>query len=242
MPLPSCLGIIGPYEVKGSKSREIVQSSCSRTSVHYSMAHSRALIAALLASTTFIALSGCSTSTVWENEFRRGEATASPLSQNSSVRIREVSWDRVNQTIAEINEKLAKSDTHYDDWTPEQKSRLKAQMLKGLQVSTPANEVELLGRSEFRTTDRVRPDDGSLEAFARKIGATTVIVTSSYLGKTDTIRQEAITEYRSGTSTRNYGDDSKRRDNTVSETSTIWVPIGVQSDENAFIAFFLRDK
>ena len=196
----------------------------------------------LLSAFTLLAFAGCTTSSVWENEFRRGESRAMPRSQNASIRIREVPWERVNQTLIEINEKLAKNDTHYDDWSPDQKARLKSQMLRGLQISTPAEQVDILGRSEFRTTDRLRPEDGTLEAFARKVGATTVIITTAYLGKADTIRQEAITEYRSGTSTRNVSDDSRRRDHSISESSTIWVPIRVQADENAFIAFFLHEK
>ncbi len=207
------------------------------------MAYARCLhFAAFLAAGSFLSLTGCTHTSVWENEFRRSDGTATPLSQSAPIKIREVSWDRVNQTLAEINEKLAKSDTHYDDWSPEQKSRLKAQMLKGLQVSTSPQNVDILGRSEFRTTNRVRPGDGELERFARKIGATTVIVTSSYLGTAETIRQEPVTEYRTGTITRNSNDDSKRRDTTISESSTAWVPIRVTADENAFIAFFLHER
>ena len=113
----------------------------------------------------------------------------------------------------------------------------RAKLLRGLQVTEDPATVQILGRSEFQTTDPVRPDDGSLAAFARKIGATTVVWTSKYRGRRDTVVDEPVTEWRTGTITTARG-----RHTTFTESSTVWYPVLMKEDEYAFVAFFLRQK
>lgn len=187
-------------------------------------------------------LGGC-TASPWESEYRSSgaEATGSrrvAADPDGTVRIREVSWERIQSTLHELDAERAASDIHPDDWDPQRKLAAKAKLLRGLQVSEDPRDVTVLGRSVFRTTDRVRPDDGGLIAFARKIGATTVIWSSSYMGKADVVRSEPVTEWRSGTWDRRDPDRGSR---TFSENSTIWVPVVVQADERAWMAFFLRE-
>jgi hypothetical protein len=47
-----------------------------------------------------------------------------------------------------------------------------------------------------------------------------------------------VTEWRSGSWSPRSSDGRSR---TFSENSTIWVPIVVQQDERAWMAYFLRD-
>ena len=205
--------------------------------VQFRMGNRIASLALVAASLSLLV--GCS-QTPWESQFKRGEAIASPLDTTTQVKLREVPWERVQKTLTEIQDKLAKSDTHIDDWTPAEKTRLRGELLRGLQISTPPQDVEVLGRSEFRTTSGIRPGDGSLEAFARKLGATTVVYTTAYLGKAEAVRQEAVQSYRTGS--HYYDRNGKHRDSVLSESSIYWVPVTVQADENGYIAFFLRER
>jgi hypothetical protein len=182
-------------------------------------------------------LQGCRTSP-WESEYRSAGAAATPLVKEAPVRIREVPWERIQATLVELDKERTASDIHPDDWDAARKLEAKAKLLRGLQISEDPRSVEVLGRSVFRTTDAIRPDDGVLMAFARKKGATTVVWSSSYMGKTDVVRSEPVTEWRTG-SWQRWNDN--RGSTTWSESSTIWVPIVISADERAWMAFFLRE-
>lgn len=183
---------------------------------------------------------GC-VSSRWESDFVSSGVTAPARAGGSAaqVRIREVPWERLQTTLAELQSERAASDVHPDDWTPDQKREAKTKLLRGLQVGADPLNVDVLGRTEFRTTDRVRAGDGELANFARKLGATTVIWSSTYLGQTDVIRAEPVTEFRSGSYDRWH--DGRRRGGTFSESSTIFVPITVRADERVWVAYFLRE-
>lgn len=183
---------------------------------------------------------GCQSSP-WESEFRSsGASAATAIPDDAPLRIREVPWERIQNTLARLDAERAASDVHPDDWDQARKDAAKAELLRGLQVSEPPSSVQILGRSDFRTTNKlaVPADDAELKRFARKIGATTVIWSSSYLGKADVVRSEPVTEWRSGSWSPRSSDGRSR---TFSENSTIWVPIVVQQDERAWMAYFLRD-
>jgi hypothetical protein len=187
------------------------------------------------------ACAGCSTSP-WESEFRAAGGSVNSLPPNAPVRLREVEWERVQRTLSEISAERAASDSHPDDWPQEKRDAELARLLRGLQVQGTPATVRLLGRSDFRSTGRVRPEDGALAEFARRIGATTVAWTSTYLGKADSVRQEAVTEYRSGTVDRWNSVERSRRPASYTEASTVYVPVVVRADEYAFAAFFLREE
>lgn len=165
---------------------------------------------------------------------------ASPHS--GTVRIREVPWDRVQQTLRKLDAERAESDIHPDEWSESRRLTAKTDLLRGLQISEDPRTVQILGRSDFRTTDRiVRPsDDPELMKMARRLGATTVVWSSSYLGKADVTRSEPVTEWRSGSWSPSRLDERGNR--TFSESSTIWVPVVVQADERAWMAYFLRES
>ncbi len=196
--------------------------------------------AAFVVAPAIVLLGGCSASP-WEAEYRSNAdaaGAAALASPERAVRVREVAWERIQATLFELDAERAASDIHPDDWDDQRKAAAKAKLLRGLQIAENPRDVVVLGRSVFRTTDRVRPDDGELSAFARKIGATTVIWSNSYMGKADVVRSEPVTEWRSGSFDR---WDERRGSRSWSENSTIWVPVVVQADERAWMAFFLRE-
>lgn len=200
--------------------------------------HSRTTIRLLIASFLLAGqtLMGCESS--WERTYRLSEvAPARPA--GSTVVLREVPWERLQGTLGDLHARRVSSDVHPDEWTAEQKQEAKATLLRGLQVSGDPSEVTILGRSEFRTTLPTRPDDGELESFARKMGATMVVWSSTYLGKVRTTVQEPVTSYSTG-SDYGRGRDGRRRSSTYTENSTIWVPVSVDADEHAWAAYLLR--
>ncbi len=188
------------------------------------------------------ALTGCDRS-LWQSEFQPvipggTRLAAAPIPAATPITIREVPWERVQSTLTEISAELSASDTHYQDLPQDRKDVLKAKLVKGLQVSGDAASFDVLGRSEFRTTDTLRAEDGSLEKFAREIGATNVAWSRSYLGKADRVEQSPSTEFVD----RDYYSPDGRRRSTGLEPVTVWRPIVVRADEYAWVAFYLHQR
>jgi hypothetical protein len=178
---------------------------------------------------------GCGPSN-WERSFTpEGEAPA--LASAAPVRLREVPWERLEAALVKLDAERAASDAPPDEWPQDKKDAAKQELLRALQVTTPIDGVEILGRSAFRTTWQTSPTDGELEALARKKGANLVVWSSNYLGKTQVVRDEPVTEWRTGS----YYAGRDRRSRTYTENSTIWVPVVVEADEHAFMAYFLRE-
>jgi hypothetical protein len=180
-------------------------------------------------------LQGC-TSSQWEQNYV-GTSGAPPLAKAAPVQLREVPWDRVQSGLREIEAEQAKSDVHPEEWPTEKKAAVKGTLLKTLQVSEAPSTVEVVGRSAFRTTTPLSPEsDKELVEFARREGADRVAWSRRLMGKADEIVQEPVTTF--GTV---YADRWGRRGSSVfTESSTTWVPIRVQSDEYAYVAYFLR--
>lgn len=176
---------------------------------------------------------GCRTSP-WQTNLSGGPETAEPRQDGTFVRFREVPWERVETTLATLKAEVSASTTHPDEWSPEQKQAHKAKLLEGLQISEPAAGVRVVGKSEFRTTDKLHTPSEEMQAVANGLGADTVVWSSKLLGKADRVVQEPITVFTDGT----YWRDGRSR--SVTETQTGWVPVKIQVDEKAYIAFFLR--
>lgn len=200
---------------------------------------------ALLAAT---ALGGC-TASPWNATYvgRRDPGAALEAERGAArpVVVRSVPWERIEQTLRELDAEIAATDVHPDEWPEARKEAAKARLLRGLQVSDPAELIEVLGKSEFRTTDRVHPEtpkgEAELVAFARLVGADLVVWSGRYLGKADRVVKEPVTTYSSGTDW-GWTRDDARRPLAFSESSTTWVPVRVQMDELGYVAYFLRRK
>lgn len=202
-------------------------------------------IVALLALLS-LALGACSTS-AWESAYvgsRPERAQSADRAAASRVSVRNVPWERIEATRRELEGQIAASDTHPDEWPAEKRAAAKAALLRGLQVSENPDSVDILGRSEFSSTSAVRPDDGELAAFAAKIGATRVVWSSRYLGKADKIVSEPVWTWTSGSEWSRRSRSGPRRSDSFSysQNSTTWVPVVVQADETAWVAYFLRDE
>ncbi|HMN96753.1 MAG TPA: hypothetical protein PKC43_05400 [Phycisphaerales bacterium] len=178
---------------------------------------------------------GCTT--VWERNFD-GAAMPPPISA-ADVRVREVPWERIDAALAELRQRLIASDVPYDEWTPEQKAAAKVTLLRGLQVTQDPARVDVLGSSQFRSTDPLRPQDGELASFAGRIGANLVVWSSRFVGKGDRVVTEPVTTFGSVGYPR-WDPISGDRWQAWGGTATTWVPVVVLADEYAWSAFFLR--
>ena len=103
---------------------------------------------------------GCNHSP-WKNAFQPSGETVTSAAFQGSVKVREVPWERVQGTLSQLYAELVASDVPEADMPESQRAARKASLLRGLQVTADPRTVEILGRSEFRSTDRVRPDDGN---------------------------------------------------------------------------------
>lgn len=190
-------------------------------------------------------LAGCAASP-WETAYEgvRPERAAGPsAAARDAVLVRTVPWERLDEARRNIESRIIASDTHPDEWPAEKRAELKAILLRGLQVSEPPESIEILGRSEFSSTDEIRPGDGSLAAFAAALGATRVVWSSRYLGKADKIVSEPVWTHSTGTDYDRRTSAGRRRGSTFSysDTSTAWVPVVVRADQTAWTAYFLRE-
>jgi hypothetical protein len=183
-------------------------------------------------------LAGCRASP-WAASLRRGPDTAPAVPGDARVLVREVPWDRVEVTLEELEAEAAASDVHPDDWPAEKKAEAKAKLLKGLQVREDPASVLVLGSSQFRTTEGLRADGDEVLKLARRLGADMIVWSSRYVGKTSTVVQEPSTSYSTATFWPG-GTRKGRSPATYTETTTVWIPVLIQADQTAFIAFYLK--
>lgn len=195
---------------------------------------------------SMVLLLGACESSRWQQSLKPGPDAAPGLAPADPIRIREVQWDRVQSTLEELRAAEAASSVHPQEWSPEAKLAHKAKLIQGLQISEPPAGVRVLGKSEFRTTDSAfAVDQGGgggtqLEQLARSLGADTVMWSSRLIGKADRVVQEPVTTYSSGS--RWWRDGDRNRPESFNEQQTTWIPVRVQADETAYIAFFLRTR
>lgn len=185
-------------------------------------------------------LGGCSTSP-WQATYTA--LSTEPLAPTTDVKIRSVSWERLEPVLRELDAEAAKADAPPEEWSADLRAQRQAKLLEALQVTRGSGSVDIIGRSAFKTTDSVEPEDGQLAALARQKGADLVVYSRSYLGKTEKIVSEPVTTYSSGRDSW-WESDARRRRRHVdfSETSTSWVPMKIQADEHFFVAYFLKTR
>lgn len=189
-----------------------------------------------------LGLAGCQASPWKENFAPTGDAAAT-LAPTAAVELRQVPWERLQAFLQQMEAENARSDVNPADWPAEKRLATKAALLRALQVSEDPATVDVLGRSDFRTTDRISPDAADaadLQKVAREFGADRVVWSRRFVGKSETIVQEPITSYSSGTA---WGTGNRKNNNRsvyYSESSTTWVPLRITADEYAYVAYFLR--
>ncbi len=193
-----------------------------------------AITSLLLAAAVF---QGCSsTPSAWVQHYDGApEGTYGPT---ESVTLREVPWSRLTETLEEIEAERADSDIHRDEWEPERAMQEQIELLRGLQISGDPEQMVILGRSAFRTVDQLDPDDGSLDEFARSIGADYALWSADLVGTRSVTRNRPV--HHSGFST-GVGFGSRGRGFGGGPwVGTTYVPVAVDADEYAWVVYYLR--
>lgn len=193
--------------------------------------------AAMTVSAMLTVLAGCASA--WESNFQPTAGAAIERgSPDSLVRVRRVPWERLNATLVNLERDLVESDVHPSEWPADRLRARDGEVLRALQISEGPDRARILGRSVFRSTRPVTPDDGELEAFARKIGADYAVWSSRYEGKTLVTDRQPVTTQ--GFVWDGYGDRRGFYRGGGSYTETTFVPVVVEADEYAWIAYFVR--
>lgn len=208
----------------------------------------RASLRAVLASLALLLLLSACTSR-WEREFTPAPLDLQPAAPGATAptraaaptpTLREITWERMARALEEENALLTNSSAHPSQWSDQERADATIRLLAALQVTDAPPGTNLIGKSRFRTTDRLDPQSGELAALARARGASLVVFATTVLGKADVVTSEPVTQWRSGSVVGPRGPDGKRRGSDFSETSTTFVPVVRQADEFAYAAVFVR--
>lgn len=204
--------------------------------------HRRTSVSTLVSLVAVLGVSGmfggCAASP-WESSYNGVSLKGASL-ESTRVIVRDVPWERYESTQAKLESMRAQSDVHKDDWSEAKKNEYKALLLQGLQVQGDPAGVEILGSSMFRSTTPVRPNSGELSEFAASIGATRVVWASRGLGKRNVVVREPVWSYSTGSDLFRDQTDGSRRSSTYTESTTTWVPVVIEEDETAWVAYFIR--
>ena len=158
--------------------------------------------------------------------------------------IREVEHERLLKFTENERQRRIASATAPVDQSPDEKRAAKDRLLEALQLPWRGDEAVVIGSSQFVTAAPLKPRaDKKLRDFARKIGATAVVVSGSYLGQAQRMDTVPVTSYTRDTYIRHSFDRNGRRvprTESVDSSSTTWVPMQVTEDQFAYHAFFVR--
>lgn len=158
--------------------------------------------------------------------------------------VREVEHERLLQFTERERQRRVASATAPADLPPDEKRAAKDRLLEALQLSWRGDDAVILGSSQFVTAAPLKPrSDQRLRAFAREIGADTVVVSGSYLGQAQRMDTVPVTSYTRDTYIRHSFDRHGRRvprTESVDSSSTTWIPMQVTEDRYAYHAFFVR--
>ena len=171
----------------------------------------------------------------------RGAPAGGGAATDVPVEVREITWDRMAALLDEEDAAFTATDIHPSDWGAARALEHRAMLLQGLQVQGDPASIEILGRSAFRAIGSVRPLGADREALvrqARRIGATDVVVATTYLGRIDTIVERPVTSFGSGFGYDWYGRRAVPRSRLRS--TTVWVPVRTEADQVGVVAFYLR--
>ena len=181
----------------------------------------------------------------WKESFEPNpELGSARYPATASVAVRDVEYERLHKFTEGERERRIASATAPSDLSAQEKLAAKNRLLEALQLPARGDEAIVLGSSQFVSAEPLKPaTDKKLRDFARKQGADTVVISSSYLGQAQRIDTVPVTTYTNDTYIRHSFDRNGRRvprTESVNSSSTTWVPMPVTEDQYAYHAFFIR--
>jgi hypothetical protein len=195
-----------------------------------------------------LALSGCSTS-IWQASYRPSPlagpaavepaATARTRPAPSQILVREAPWARLETALRELEDEEAASELHISEWPEDKRLAAVARLLSALQLQDDPASVEILGWSSFASTTPIRPEAGVLDQ-ARRLGADTAIWSSRVIGVGARVIDRPVRVHHHGWGHYYDRDDGAWRSAWSDHVDTAWVPVVVEADRVAYVAFYLR--
>jgi hypothetical protein len=178
---------------------------------------------------------GCATNP-WQKSFQPNpllEGQKFPPAE--SVQVRNVEFERLQRYSAQEKKIRVESTTSPADYTPEERAAAKDRLLEALQMRERGDEIEVLGWSEFESTQQLDSRSSMLSDFAKGIGADYVVVSSEYLGRVMTTVDRPLTTY-----SHVYAWGRRGHAYPLSYSDTTWVPMNVMEDRFLYTAAYLR--
>lgn len=190
-------------------------------------------------------LGGCGSS-IWREAYRPSPLATTPesgvaagIADAGEILMREAPWARVEAGLRDLEEREAASEVHISQWPEDQRLEAVGRLLSALQLEDDPAGVEVLGSSSFATMDTVRAGP-ELESQARRVGADTVIWSSRVVGMGTRVVDRPVHVHRHGWDRYYDRDDGVWRSAWDSGWGTAWVPVTVEAQRVAYVAFFLR--
>lgn len=209
------------------------------------------LIGLIGAAAVGLSCSGCGPS-VWAEHFIRapgiGERDLEPLDPDAPVTIRRVEWERLTSYDDAARARAIGRDLPPDLWPPDVRTAETADFLRALRILEDPADVRRLGSASFVHPGRLSPFAGSLERFARSIGAAYAVVSERPVGLRETVIYAPMTTYYDRVVTgrgkhRSHHDDGRSdddRDYRVERGSaTTYVPTVIAVDSFHYVVYFV---
>ena len=211
-------------------------------SLNHTMKRSLSLLGVVL---LFALAGGCANQ--WKESFEPNPSLRSAkYPATANVDVREVEYERLQAFREGERQRRIASSTAPADRSPEEKLEAKNRLLEALQLPARGDQAIVLGSSQFVSAEPLKPlSDKKLRDFARKQGADTVVVSSTYLGQVQRVDQVPVTSYTNDSYIVYNFDRNGRRvpqTETLNSSSTTWVPMTVTEDRYAYHAFFIRES
>ena len=182
----------------------------------------------VLCLTLGLVVGGCAGGpSVWEQNLSSGPDAAPAIASQTQVSVRNIPWEQMEQTV--VNQLAA----------AQRNAEAKSQLLRGLAVPGNPAAVRVVGKSEFKTTDKMSTDSVEFHNLARKLGADTVVWSSKVMGKVDKVVQQPVTTM-SSPSVSGRPFEANSRSGSLADNRTTYVPVTVKADEVAFVVYYLR--
>lgn len=183
----------------------------------------------------------------WKESFQRNRDLGTAQFPSTTLQdggIREIEFERLQKYAEAERQRRVASTTAPADLSPDEQRAAKDRLLEALQLPWRGEDATVIGSSQFTSAEPLKPrTDKRLRAFAGKIGADTVVVSSAYLGTAQRMETVPVTSYSRDTYTSHSRDGLGRRvprTSSYDSSSTTWVPMQVTEERYANHAFFVR--
>jgi hypothetical protein len=189
-------------------------------------------------------VSGTGCASNWQRFYQANPGTnGKTFAATDAAQVRTVEFERLSRFMEEENKRRAESNTAVEDVPLSERIQAKNRLLEVLRLKERNDDIAFLGWSEFDSPRNEDPKDGTLEQFAKSVGADYVMVASRYGGQSTQVVNMPITSYSSSNANAYlYGRNGYAGTANIysSGTSTTWVPTPVARNHFVYTCMFFR--